>query len=131
MTRQLTIDDVDQAITAGVEHANAEWRRVALATVRLVADTRPWFTTDDVWELLEPTGFTTSDPRAMGGIMRMAKANGFAKPTAMTRKSTRAECHYRPITVWMSRISETMHSNTASAMVVDFDNLPKNPGAAA
>jgi hypothetical protein len=104
MSTQLTIDAIDQVIEAGLEHANAEWRRVALATVRLIADTREFFTTDDVWALLDATGFTTSDPRAMGGVMRTAKAQGFAAPTSMMEKSRRPECHYRLITVWASRL---------------------------
>ncbi len=126
MSTQLTIEAIDQVIEAGHAHANSEWRRVALESVRLLSNTREFFTTDEVWELLEPTGFTTSDPRALGGVMRAARAAGYIKPTLDMKKSQRPGCHYRPITIWISlRASVLPRSANRGHMVVNVDNIPR------
>lgn len=99
---QLSLDAIDQAVDASLEHAQAEWRRHALRSVELLAMIHSRFTADDVWELLDGIGCGTPEPRAMGGIMRTAAAHLWIHATGDYATSKRPECHGRPVRVWAS-----------------------------
>jgi hypothetical protein len=63
-------------------------------------------TTDDIWAELaraNPEGFNV-EPRMMGGFMIEAQKQGVVKGTNTYQKSTRPECHKRPVKVWTSSL---------------------------
>lgn len=88
----------DEAIVRVAENADPSWLAEAQAAVRLLAETRREFTTDDVWRLVP----TTREPRALGAVMRWAAGERLVENTHQTVPSTRVECHARPVTVWRS-----------------------------
>lgn len=94
----------DDALARVHEHARPAWRHDALRAIYDLCRTRSEFTTDAVWALLDRRlVLVPHEPRALGAIMRMASARGWCHPTGEVRKSTRAECHGRPLTVWVAR----------------------------
>jgi hypothetical protein len=108
MTRQRDLFDrprAEQAREESIEQvsANADpaWKDSALEAVRSVALAHATFTTDDVWRALGkmPEG---AEPRAMGGIMRLAQSRGLCSPLLEHRLSARVSCHSRPLRVWQS-----------------------------
>lgn len=77
---------------------------------RSVASSNEFFTTDDIWEALRDTQLPEVDHRVMGSVMRRLSLDGVAVRTMYTRVSRRSCCHYRPVSVWQSRIySSTSH----------------------
>lgn len=88
----------DEAIARVAENADPSWLAEAQAAVRLLAETRREFTTDDVWRLVP----STREPRALGAVMRWAATERLVENTQQTVPSTRPECHARPVTVWRS-----------------------------
>lgn len=104
MTDQPTGDQLaDEGVAAAAAGADEGWMRAALSQVRWLATVRATFTTDDVWALLTDSGVGTREPRAMGAVMRQAKAAGYVTPTTEYVKSGRPECHARPVRVWRAR----------------------------
>jgi len=92
----------DQAVQQVGDNAEPAWFQSALDTVKILAERKEPFTTDDVWDLLKTRQTTeTHEPRAMGAVMRQAKSIGLVAPTSEYRLSRRIECHQRPIRVWM------------------------------
>lgn len=91
LARDVAIDKVER-------HAPADWLR---RTYRLIEDmTRGrTFTTDDLWAALGPD--VPHEPRAMGAVIRDARLRALITPTGAYKKSSRPECHARPILVWM------------------------------
>lgn len=92
----------DMAIKQVEKNASVEWLRVALLCVIDVARVMPTFTTDDVWERVGLLGVTTHEPRAMGSVMRRAVKDGVCVATPSYERSSRVECHARPVRVWRS-----------------------------
>lgn len=90
----------ERAINYAGAFANPEWYKEADAAVSLLCRLGQDFTTDDVWELLEHTGLKTSEPRAMGDIIRRFSKDHKIFATGGYRKSLRKECHRRPVSVW-------------------------------
>lgn len=93
----------DEAI-ARVSRSHADWIPQALMAVRYIARARGHggtFTTDAVWAVLNGWGVGAPiEPRALGAAMRQASKLGLCEPTNLTSKSTRIDCHARPLRVW-------------------------------
>ena len=62
------------------------------------------FTSDDVWHWLEVWDVESPrEPRALGAVIRKMARDGQIRSTGDFVKSTRAECHGRPVAVWRSK----------------------------
>ena len=90
---QLALEGIGRAR----DGADPEWYAAAMRAVRRRVGE---FTTDDVWQELDGFGYVTSEPRAMGAVMRQAALDGVVVATDRYRKSIRPECHARPVRVW-------------------------------
>ena len=99
--------DADAAAAEAIErvgaNADADWKRQARQAIRAVLLTHDEFTTDDVWDLLDRENVKTHDRRAMGAIIREFSRNGAIAATGTYVKSSRVECHSRPVAVWTAR----------------------------
>lgn len=95
----LTQGAIDQAEA----HASTTWMKKAYQIIQELAKSQRIFTTDHVWEALAKTEFRTHEPRALGGLMQKAVRDGHIVATGAYRKSTRPECHSRPIPIYVSR----------------------------
>ena len=103
MNQQPSLLDLvtDKAIQAAGDHADPGWTANTLKVVRHLAQRGRSFTTDDVWAFLEVTGHAqVREPRAMGAVMRDARNRRIIRSTGTYRKSTRTECHGRPVMIW-------------------------------
>lgn len=100
-TREQARTGRDEALKQVEEHAEPEWKDVALRAVRATALVMELFTVDDVWRIgqLDPT----RENRAMGAVMRNAAAAGWIENTHTTRPSS-LRSHLAPRTVWRSLI---------------------------
>jgi hypothetical protein len=94
----------DKAIDVVEASANPEWKEEALAVVEKLARRSESLTTDAVWALMTTK---TTEPRAMGAIMRTATKLGYIEPTDYHIPSIRRASHRRPIRVWKSLIKES------------------------
>jgi hypothetical protein len=97
----------NEAIAQAEEGAPNEWLNHATSAVFYICATRgrgKEFTTDAVWARLKQTlGEDLAEPpepRAMGAVIRKARAKGWCRATDRMVKSTRPECHGRRIQVW-------------------------------
>ena len=98
-----TNDEVtDEAIERVRVNANPVWTKTVMALIEDLATVDIEFTTDVLWKCMEiqHEDITTHEPRAMGGVMRTAKAAGLCRPTGRYIKTTRREAHGRPVAVW-------------------------------
>ncbi|MDB5344208.1 MAG: hypothetical protein JWP89_2585 [Schlesneria sp.] len=96
--------DLFSALEKVEEAANQEWWNAATARVRYLCETRVEFTTDLVWSHLDALECSTKEPRALGAIMQNAAKAGWCVSSGVFVKSTRPECHSRPIVKWQSRL---------------------------
>jgi hypothetical protein len=87
----------DKAI-ARVEAGAGDWIRRAREAVTMVSLARFDFTTDDVWDALGED--RPLEPRALGAVMKQLGAEGTIRATGEYRKSSRVDCHARPVAVW-------------------------------
>ena len=94
----------DRAITRAGQGADPRWLQAAADAVEHAARHRDHLTTDDVWDLLDTQEYETPEPRAMGAVMRRAKANGLVEPTERMTPGRRAGSHRRPVRQWRSLI---------------------------
>lgn len=93
----------EEAIKQAEENASQEWATLAWQTLKLIAENRLEFTTDDLWAELERyPNITTHEPRAMGAIMRKAIKHKWIQPTGRYVKTKRPIAHQKPIAVWKS-----------------------------
>jgi len=93
----------DEAVARAGAHADRHWKQQAKQAVLWLAHHRDEFTSDDVWRLLEGRA-VTHEPRALGSVLRsMAKAGVISKSDRVVN-SRRAECHARPVAVWLSAV---------------------------
>lgn len=83
------------------------WVNKATRTLIKVANARPEFTTDDLWEAGLPR---PREPRALGAVMNDAARRRYVKATKRYQQSNRRACHARPVRVWRSMV----HHGTAS-----------------
>ena len=100
---QLTIDEMEhkteKAINLAGAFANEKWYSEAESAVNLLIKKGEDFDSDEIWRLLSHFDVKTKEPRALGAIMRKyAKDNKIIN--VGYRKSTRPECHRRPIAIW-------------------------------
>lgn len=87
----------DEAVDRVEENAHAEWLAFALLTVRHLGLLGGEFSTDQVWERLDMFDVHTHEPRAMGAVMKRAVRDGLIEPTGRYVRSSRRECHARPV----------------------------------
>jgi hypothetical protein len=88
----------DEAIARVEAHAPEGWVQRARETVTLVARSRFDFTTDQVWDALGDD--RPHEPRALGAVMKAMARDGAIRATGEYRKSSRVDCHARPVAVW-------------------------------
>jgi len=88
----------DEAIERLIRGPSRTWVHFAVDAIRKM-DNGKKFTTDDLWAKLP----TPKEPRAMGGAIMQAKKQGLIRKTSGYRKSTRPQCHSRPIQIWVRR----------------------------
>lgn len=103
-----------RAITTVTLNANPHaYRSLAVAFVAVVEQAthgsvgpgRRLFTTDDVWTHWEATTDPNirsllHEPRAMGGLLRIAAERHIIRPTTRYVPGTRPQAHRRPIRLW-------------------------------
>lgn len=77
------------------------WRNRAQAALRLVAEKKLYFTTDDIWKTLD---VRPQEPRKLGPIVFNAWVQRLIQRTEITTNSMRLVCHGRPVRVWKSLI---------------------------
>ena len=87
----------DEAI-ARVEAGAGDWVQRARDAAIMVALGRFDFTTDDVWDALGED--RPAEPRALGSVMKQLAGEGRIRATGEYRKSSRVDCHARPVAVW-------------------------------
>lgn len=99
---QLALEVQDEALKRVEAHADTAWKRAATRAVYLCAKQHPYFTTDDVWDLI-PDNVTTHEPRALGAVMRKAVGAGWIRAADKAPiKSKRVSRHAGPMSVWES-----------------------------
>ncbi len=97
----------DAALEQVEANANPEWSELFYSTLEAVATEMPEFTADEVWERLSqiPNVPHQHQPRAAGPIVvRAMKAGVIRKANKLPRKSNRASCHHRPISIYESLV---------------------------
>jgi len=87
--------------------ATPEWSIFMLEMVKKVALCRPFFTSDEVFDMrnTHPGAPSTPDPRALGPVMKHAKQLGYCRNSGRF-----IPCYRRrmaPITVWESLICKS------------------------
>ena len=93
-------DAANEAIDRVARNADSVWLHWAnKAVARASLDGH--FTTDDVWDWLDTWGVDAPhEPRALGAVMRNFARSNRITTTGEYVKSTRIECHGRPVAVW-------------------------------
>lgn len=94
----------DEAEAAVEANAPAVWSVMALDAVRECAGANREFIVDEVWSYMPDGAPTTPDNRAMGPVMRRAKAAGMIEPTEAFRLTRQVKSHRAPRRVWRSLI---------------------------
>jgi hypothetical protein len=89
----------DEAIDRVDTHADDDWRTRARDAIRLLAETLPTLTGDDLWRVVEKP----AEPRASGAVFRWAASQGLIEPTADFVPTTQATSHASPSRVWRSK----------------------------
>jgi hypothetical protein len=92
----------DEALQRVDDHADPDWKDVALEAVYATARARPEFISDDVWLVGELP--RTREDRALGPVFLRAVRNGWIVKTDRVRPSVRSHLSGKPI--WVSRIHE-------------------------
>ena len=95
---------LDDALERVEGNADARWKDACVDTIHRLALEREDFTTDDVWEAMDPEA-RTHERRAMGAMMRRAADRGWIRPTTLYKPTARPEAHGRPVRVWASRLA--------------------------
>lgn len=91
----------DAAIATAGRGADPRWVHWADRAIRHAAARAARFTTDDVWDLLETWEVDPPrEPRALGAVLRRLAREGVITSTGTYIKSSRVECHKRPVVVW-------------------------------
>lgn len=104
MTQTSLIDALEQQTDRAVHYAGAfaepEWYRAAEYALEVLIRRGNNFTTDELHKELQNYEVSTHEPRALGAIIRQASKNGLIRSTGQFKKSTRPECHRRPVSIW-------------------------------
>jgi hypothetical protein len=88
----------DEAIARVERNAPEGWVQRAKEVTERVAASSFEFTTDDVWAALGDD--RPHEPRALGAVMKSMAKDGTIRTTGEYRKSSRTDCHARPVAVW-------------------------------
>ncbi len=91
------------AVDSVGRHANSDWIAAAEFYGRLVARSHPTLTSLDVIDRI-PAYFSTSEPRALGAVMRSLARAGVIKRTDSFVQSNLRRNHNRPVRVWRSLV---------------------------
>ena len=97
----------EQGMDQSAKHATAGWAELMYDLVCEVAATHQYFTSDDVFDLVDQNGLplSTHDLRAFGPVMMRAARNGICSKADMAaRKSRRKSLHASPRAVWRSNV---------------------------
>ena len=94
----------EEGINQAEQAANKYWREVAYDALLEVLKLHKFFTTDEVWEILNRKfpEVITHEKKAMGGVIRKAQRAGLCISTDRVQRSTRPECHRHPNLLWKS-----------------------------
>jgi hypothetical protein len=108
-TRSVT-QHTDSRITSPTTATNPQWSKSALAVIKRLARKRETLTSADVLNELAKSDVTTADLRAIGWIMRKARALGFIENSGLVRQ--RNNKHSRSAsTLWKSLLyQQKQHS---------------------
>lgn len=91
----------NEAIERAGNHADLDWKIEARFALEACIAAYEYLTTDDVWQLLDERGVhSTHEPRAMGALIREQQKLRRITPTGRYKKSSRIECHNRPVMIW-------------------------------
>ena len=93
----------DDGLARVRSHGDNTWlRRACVALDIIIRSGQHEVTSDDVWECLERDGVSlpTTDHRLMGVVFRERAMDGTLVNTYRVRKSNRAACNRRPISIW-------------------------------
>jgi hypothetical protein len=100
-TVEQAIEQRDSAMQAVDAAADKNWKEEALATVKSLAQTQKEFSADNVWE----AGLTpTTEPRALGPVLRRAVNLGYIRGTERITRSARR--HMAIQIIWESLICQ-------------------------
>lgn len=92
----------DAAIEQVEENADDRWKRVALETVRQVAQEKDFFVSDDIQKKLKLLPVATHENRALGAVMMKARKLGWIESTGRYVQSAQKQCHANTVTLWRS-----------------------------
>lgn len=93
----------DKAIESVTANAHEAFHESARAAILYLLGSKEVFSADDIWETIEklfPIKGYSSDPRALGGVLRLMQKEKFIKPTGQWVPSRRR--HAAPIMSWSS-----------------------------
>ncbi len=82
-----------------LEVSNEGWIHHAVNVIHALCTGTGWFTSDDVWRLVD---YMPASNLALGAAMRKASKLKYCERTSETRPSHRIACHRRPVRVWRS-----------------------------
>ena len=92
-----------RAVNRSGDNANPLWKNEVRHAIAYCIRNLGEFTSDDVWAYLKNNGTaTTAEPRALGSLIREAKADGLIVATGKYRQSNRPECHQNPKMIWQT-----------------------------
>ncbi len=100
----------DEAIQVGFDNANSTWKEIALENLRKLCISKEEISADDLRDSMVESSIGTHDRRAVGGLMRTAKKNGWCEPTGVHVPSRYTHGHLHQI--WRSKIYKPIPSKT-------------------
>ena len=107
MAQQLSLEQALIAKERGIdiveEGAHEAWKMQAMEAIWKCAKANETVFVDDVWKIL---GVRTDEDRAMGAMMRKAKALKWIAPTKEFKQSASPKSHGNWRMVWESLITE-------------------------
>lgn len=107
LNAKLARENRDNALDQVESNANAEWTQLTLQIIKLLAESKDEFSSDNVWELLaDYPNIKTHSPSAMGAMFRRALGLNYIESTDRFIQSERPSSHARPIRVWKSKLKE-------------------------
>lgn len=87
----------DEGIALVALNTDSSWAEEAFNVVETLANSRLFFTSDDVWDGVSSKPHNNS---AMGAVFKRAQKAGVIKPTGGFHESRRAKAHSRMLRVW-------------------------------
>jgi hypothetical protein len=118
LDRRIAAQATEEGIQRADEHAIAAWKQHADQIIRLLAESQPTFTSEDVWAAGLPPNPTGSNA-ALGGRFRAASTAGLIVATGTTAGTLAHGKHGSHTQVWASRICNgTRHAAAKDADIV-------------